>query len=112
MHRRRLSEAERQSWASNRIETSKTCHGAPLILVWGLEHGKVFAACRTCKQTRPLGTAEFHRLVNGTRCPDCAMAMEAKKVPGHSPAENYGLECGACGHYLWLSDLLPKPDEI
>jgi len=96
-------------------EPSK-CHGMPRLIAQSMDGGFVSANCSECGAKEPFGDADLRNLGCSywLACPVCRGRMVAGRVPGSSgkPGQNYGLTCEACKLYLWLSDLVPRWEDL
>jgi hypothetical protein len=110
---------QREGWKSYPVRLLgggvASCHGVPRILVQSLEGGFVSANCPVCAGHTTLPLGEFIEATESVwvGCPVCKKMMKAGYVPdGTGANRNYGFACAGCSVFVWLSDLLPRYQDL
>jgi hypothetical protein len=92
------------------------CHQAPTLLVESMEGGFVTANCSKCGGKDVLRLEEFQGLGLWVGCPLCRASMNSQllsKISGSAVgAGNYGYTCFGCRICIYLSDLLPRWEDV
>jgi hypothetical protein len=118
MRRHPYDPQQRINWKTYPVrlvaQSLSSCHNQPRLLVQSMEGGFVSANCSACGKPEPLSHIEFLSLDNWlwVACPSCRKRMIHGYVPSGSSAKNYGFFCEGCAVYVWLSDLLPRWEEL